>query len=360
MGLRVLVVVSSDALRGAEVEGTQLALELAALGHTARAVALSPSTTGGLAIECLGPSRLAWSTLRNLRAAASDYDVVVAYGSSTLPACAIALRGSGVPFVYRSIGDPTVWVRGRLHRWRTGLLFRRAAAVVALWDDAAVSIRHLYGVRSERVHVIPNGRPAVAPGGVSRAVARQRLGLPSDAQVVAVVGAHSQEKRPLLAVEAVAALPEVWLLMVGVGPLSEQVAERCRQDLPGRHVLTGAIAPLDEVWAASDVALLTSSTEGMPGVLIEAQLAGVPVVSSDVGAVRLVVDNGLTGLLVSANAPPGEFAAAVRAVLREPSRMSEAALVQTDRFSWSTVAPLWADVLARCTSRASGPPIDRA
>lgn len=359
MVLRVLVVVSSDARRGAEVEGTQLAEQLTAIGHVARSVALSPAATGGLDVECLGPSRLSRSTLRRLRRLAREHDVVVAYGSSTLPACAIGLLGTRVPFVYRSIGDPAAWVRGRAHRWRTGLLFRRAAAVVALWDDAAASIRGLYRVKAQRLSVIPNARPPASGLGGRRADARRVLGVPNDAELVTVVGALSPEKRPLLAVEAVAGTPDAFLLIVGAGRLSDQVAESCDRLLAGRHRMLGVVSPLDDVWAATDVVLLTSCTEGMPGVLIEAQLAGVPAVASDVGAVRLVVADGVSGRLVGAS-EPSEFAAALQQVLQDRDAMSVAATTHAQQFSWTRVAPLWVDVLGRCTSRASGSPIARA
>jgi glycosyltransferase involved in cell wall biosynthesis len=48
-----------------------------------------------------------------------------------------------------------------------------------------------------------------------------------------------------------------------------------------------------------DALLLTSVTEGLPNVVIEAQAAGVPVVSTDVGGVREIIDDGRTGFAVS-------------------------------------------------------------
>ncbi len=220
---RVLIVISSANRRGAELEGIELAAELSTNGTPASVVALAPSATGvAVDAEIIGDRPLSIGTIRELRRRARSVDVVVAYGSSSLPACAIALLGSGVPFVYRSIGDPGRWVRGRLHRLRTALLFHRARHVVALWPEAALSIVRLYRVLERRVTVIPNARssdrfrPASA---TERSDARAALGVSSDERVVVFVGALSEEKRPLLAIEAVMAVDGLLLLVAGDGPL---------------------------------------------------------------------------------------------------------------------------------------------
>jgi glycosyltransferase involved in cell wall biosynthesis len=62
------------------------------------------------------------------------------------------------------------------------------------------------------------------------------------------------------------------------------------------------------------VVVQTSDNEGTPVALIEAQAAGVPVVSTRVGGVATVVEDGVTGRIVEANGE-GELASAVRACL---------------------------------------------
>jgi glycosyltransferase involved in cell wall biosynthesis len=56
---------------------------------------------------------------------------------------------------------------------------------------------------------------------------------------------------------------------------------------------------MSQVYAASDLVVLTSDNEGMPVALIEAAMQGVPAVSTDVGAVRQVVDDGTSGMLTA-------------------------------------------------------------
>ena len=336
--MNVLVVVTSTDRRGAEVEGAQLAEELRARGHVARCVALARGATGGLDVPVLGSRAKGMGTLRALRREARGVDVVLAYGSSTLPACALALRGTKVPFVYRSIGDPTRWVRGGWHRRRTGWLFRRAARVVALWPEAATAISGLYGVPAEKVVCIPNARPLPEATEPTRADARALFGLPDDALVVVWAGALSEEKRPLAAVDTVAAVPGAWLVLAGDGPLRADVEAAAARLLPGRHLLPGVLPGLAPLWAAADVALLTSRTEGMPGVLIEARLRGLPLVATDVGAVREVVGEG--GEVVPADASPQEIAAALGRWLGRSVNGGGAA-----EFTWPVVVEQWAELL---------------
>jgi glycosyltransferase involved in cell wall biosynthesis len=354
MTTRVLIVLTSSARRGAEVEGSQLAHELTCCGLDASVVALGPgpSDAAPLDVRTLGERALSLRTLRALRAEGRRYDVVVAFGSTTLPACALAL-GRRTPFVYRSIGDPARWVRGGWHRRRTGVLFRRAVRVVALWPTAADAIATLYGIRRDTIACIPNARPSVIDGSLDRATACAALGLPASAVVVAWVGALSTEKRPVMAVESVAATRDAWLLMVGEGPLADEVSTATARLLPDRHLHTGPLADLAPVWAAADVVLLTSATEGMPGVLLEAALHGVPAVATDVGAVDRIVLDGVTGRVVAADAGPAAIAGALAAAVAHADEWGSAARDHaTATFTWRTVAPVWAALLADVGSRS--------
>jgi glycosyltransferase involved in cell wall biosynthesis len=307
-------------------------------------------------VPVLGNAPLGLTTLRALRRKAATFDVVIAYGSTTLPACAAALVGARTPFVYRSIGDPARWSRGRVHRWRTGVLFRRASHVVALWPGASLSIQHLYGVSPSRLSCVPNARPVPLDDdgddrAASRARARVALGLPLTGSVIAWAGALSREKRPELAVDAVAALDECFLVIAGDGPLQAAVAARCAAQLPGRHLLAGLLVPLTPLWAAADVVLLTSRTEGMPGVLIEAALQGVPAVATDVGGVAEIVLDGTTGELVPADADAGQLAAALRRVVGRRTELGAAAERRArESFLWPQVLPSWLEVLRRSST----------
>jgi glycosyltransferase involved in cell wall biosynthesis len=161
---------------------------------------------------------------------------------------------------------------------------------------------------------------AVVPPGTSlgplpeRLQARQALGLPADAPVVAYVGRLTRVKRPdrLLAVaqEVTRAVPGTKVLICGHGDLAAGLESAARSG-DGDLVMLGWRADVETIYAAADLVLLTSDNEGMPLSLIEAALAGVPVVATNVGSVAEVVQHEGTGLLVG-----NDNAALAEAVIR--------------------------------------------
>ena len=156
----------------------------------------------------------------------------MAYGSKTLPACALALAGCRTPFVYRSIGDPSAWAGGRLRRLRTATALRRAGHVVALSPRAARQIHRLYGIAPAAISVAPNARDDavyVPPTAAERTRARATLGVEPHQRVVSLIGALTAEKRPVLAVEAAAQLSDVVLVVAGDGPCRADVERAARR-----------------------------------------------------------------------------------------------------------------------------------
>src|SRR5438270_5385375 len=123
--LKVLQLITDRDRRGAQVFALNLAVGLRALGSTVETVALGPGAHGDLLpVRVLGTRRFGFRTLNELRRTARHYDVVVAHGSSTLPASALALIGANVPIVYRQISDPTFWASSWLRRLRVAAFLR--------------------------------------------------------------------------------------------------------------------------------------------------------------------------------------------------------------------------------------------
>src|SRR5262245_37687732 len=123
-----LHVVTSTDRRGAETFGVMLRDALAARGHRGDVVALVPGRGDRpLPIPALGRSRVSPRALLRLRRLCRRAGVVVAHGSSTLPACAAATALTGTPFVYVNIGDPRYWSSTPTRRLRVRFLLGRAA-----------------------------------------------------------------------------------------------------------------------------------------------------------------------------------------------------------------------------------------
>jgi glycosyltransferase involved in cell wall biosynthesis len=346
---RVLIVLTSNARRGAEVEGERLARELTSVGARADAVALAPASTGvTLPVPALGSTPAAPTGFRALRRRARAYDVVIAYGSGTLPACAIALAGTRIPFVYRSIGDPAAWVRRRVHQSRTGMLMRRTRHVVALWDGAADAIRRLYRLPSDRVTVIPNARSPqefCPPTATERATARHQLGVGEDEVVVTVVGSLTAEKRVVLAIQSVALLDRHRLIVAGDGPQRAELEPLARSLLGDRGCFLGSVEDVRPILHAADVLALPSSTEGMPGIVLEAGFMGLPVVACDVGGVGWLFERGVQGTICAPDVSAAEFAAHLQAVARHG--VGPAATLRRE-CSWEAVVGRWSAIIQDC------------
>ena len=341
---RVLVVLASAQRRGAEIQGESLGRRLAAAGYRCEVVALTRGRPGpALDVPVVGTAALSARTLLALRRRMRGA-LVIAHGSTTLPAVALASVGTRCLWWYRSIGDPGAWVRGPLHRLRTGLLMRRAARVIALWPGASDQITRLYRVPADRLTAIPNDRdPAdfVPADPSQRKLARESLGI--SGPTVLLCGSLSEEKRPIDAVEVIRGLDHAVLLVAGTGPLEPKVRQAATDaSVADRVRLVGAVDDVPALLAAADVLLLTSRTEGMPGIVIEALMSGLPIVATDVGSVGSM----LVGEQSARCCPVGDIGAMRRAVaelidLHPGSSVRAASRSAVEQFSTDRVFRQW-------------------
>ena len=359
MSAPVLQVISSTARRGAEVFAVELAEALRARGRDVETVALtSARSPGDLDVPVLGENSLAPSTLRALLRKVASSSIVVSHGSRSLPASFVAMVGTQRRLVYRSIGDAVTYASTPARRARVALYLRRATAVVVLWPDAAQLLSRRYRIPLEKIRVIPNGVPAATFAFVDRgrrAAARQRLGLDEDGSVALFLGALVPEKGPQVAVDAVASVPRLRLVIAGDGPERARLEEHARERLPGRALFTGRVEDPASVLAAADVLVLPSRTEGMPAVAIEAGLSGLPVVATDVGATREVVIDEQSGILV----PLGDtraLATGLRRALAEADEMGRRGREHClRRFEIGVISDAWDQMLEQL-ERVTGYP----
>jgi glycosyltransferase involved in cell wall biosynthesis len=123
--------------------------------------------------------------------------------------------------------------------------------------------------------------------------------------VVLFVGRLTSIKRPDRLIEAMSLVlesrPDAVLGLVGEGDLLKETRIRAEPLGSAVHFL-GWQPDIASLYVASDCVVLTSDSEGMPVTLIEAAMAGVPAVTTDVGSAREVVLDGVTGLVVAPEA----------------------------------------------------------
>lgn len=141
------------------------------------------------------------------------------------------------------------------------------------------------------------------PPAIPRGIARSALGLHGHGPVISFIGRLAPIKRPDRFIAAARRIhlerPDVQFLVAGDGSEGNIIREAA-QDLP--ITMLGWRNDVQNILAASDAVLLTSDNEGTPLSLIEAGLAGLPVVATDVGSVSDVVIDGQTGWLARCDA----------------------------------------------------------
>lgn len=272
-------------------------------------------------VRVLAPERAIGRTARALTMPwrhASDFracDVIRVFQmTGVLPALAVKAR-FGVPYVttygfwYRHLSRSRS--RGLLKGALEHLGLRHAAAVIATTEDLRARAARL----TRRVELIPNGvdltrfRPL---NGARRTDGALRI---------LYVGRLSEEKNLSAIVAAACLLRDrvpIRLAMIGAGPLAaalraETAARGIDLELPGIVDHTD----LPARYAASDIFVLASFTEGHPKVLVEAMACGVPVVASSCPGNCAIVADGATGLLFDP-ARPADLAACLARLHGDP------------------------------------------
>ena len=239
----------------------------------------------------------------------------------------IAARRAGVPLVVHTYhGFPFHEFQHPWTRFAYVLaerkLCRRTDAVLAVGSATAVEAVRRRIARPDQLRTTPvtvDDGFAVADG-ESRGRARALLGLAETAQVVGTVGRLDYQKAPEDFVRALGLLRhrDVVGVWVGDGPLRRRVERQLRRSgLADRVLLLGDRTDVPHLLPAFDVFAMSSRYEGLPCALVEAMLAGIPVVATAVNAVPDVVRPGETGLLVPPQHPE-LLARAVDAVLDHP------------------------------------------
>ena len=206
-------------------------------------------------------------------------------------------------------------------RLRT-LLKRMGAAVshvfAAVSDDTATFAKQRGEVASRKLRVIPNATDLsrFRRKEAARATVREAWGVQQDTFVIGTVGRMVPEKNHSLLLRASVSLiaEGAVLVIAGDGPMrasSEALAQEL--DITDSVRFLGTVPNVEAVVSGFDVFALSSSTEGLPMVLVEAMGASLPIVGTAVGGVPKVIQPGKTGHLVPAN-NEAEFARALRSV----------------------------------------------
>lgn len=331
--MRILELIPSLSVGGAERIVGLLAQGLSSLGHQVQVVALGPAT--GSFIE---------QQLHAQGVQTTFLDKGPGFDPRVIPRLARTLRRFRPEVVHTHLHTLKYLLAARpqgphgavlhtLHnlaeheaeshdRRVAALAFRLGVKPVAIGEAVARSMQQVYG--RPPAFTIANGIPVAdfAPAPGLRQARRQELGLPDGRLVLLSAGRLNPQKDPLSLVEALAdprlQSLDLELLLAGEGELHEAVQERIRDlGLGARVRLLGVRRDIPALMAAADAFVLASRYEGNPLVVMEAMAAGLAVLSTSVGCVPELIDDR-TGLLV----PPGsvpDLAAGLARLAADPA-----------------------------------------
>lgn len=209
--------------------------------------------------------------------------------------------------------------RGISRRLQNLLIFRRAAKIIGVAEAVKMDIvGSNWRVPRDRLVVLENsvGYDRFAHVATSRAEARGMLEMPPDAVVFGTIGRLTATKGLPYLLRAFAIvrerMPAAHLVLLGDGPDRARL-ERQAMGTPHRDAIhfLGYRPNVEQLLQGMDVFVLASVAEGMPRVILEAMAAGVPCVSTAVGGIPEMLDQGRLGAL----AAPGDAEGLARSML---------------------------------------------
>ncbi|MDT7041561.1 glycosyltransferase [Candidatus Nitronereus thalassa] len=229
--------------------------------------------------------------------------VVHSWVFHTNPYAKLCGKLAGVPLQVGSMRENYEGLpKSQLLRW----LGLRSNVLVT---NSAFTAQHLSESNHPKlqVKVVPNGI------GVSQEFSpadllglRAKLGILPNQLLMGSIGRLDHNKNHAMLVNVFCMLEPQWpdlrLMIIGEGPLRSLLINMAKsKGVSDKVFFPGAIPNAAQYLPAFDVCCLTSWTEGMPNLVMEAAAAKVPVVSTDCGGSKELIDHGVTGYLVSPN-----------------------------------------------------------
>jgi glycosyltransferase involved in cell wall biosynthesis len=233
-------------------------------------------------------------------------DVILCNGSRTLKYAALVKRFNpklNAKWVYRVIDSARYWNKSSMVIWSYKKFIISAM-------DGAVGVSHK-SLQEMKAHY-KFTKPSIA---IPRAVdiphfanyipnpdLKRSWGIPDDAFVVLFLGNFTRQKRPDRFIEVIRIVrekyPQVHGLMVGDGPLKNDMVRFIQQaELDYAFTFTGYQQDVRPFISMSDLLMLTSDTEGMPGVVLEAAVMRRATISGAVGGVEEFIESGKHGVI---------------------------------------------------------------
>ena len=285
-------------------------------------------------------------------------DLLLCHGYKSILLGRMAARRAGVPVAAVSRGWTGESRKVKCYEWLERRCLRFMDRVICVSEGQAAKVRRWCGVAESRLRVIPNAARLEA---FSRQATDARSRLLSffhesfqPDTIILAAGRLSPEKGFDVLLDAAASACKhhsgAGIVLFGEGTERSRLEQQIQtHGLQGRVVLPGFRSDLDSLLPGADVVALSSHTEGLPNILLEASAAGLSIAATAVGGCPEVVADGDTGLIV----PPGQptaLADALCRLLADPalrSRMGAAGRQRMhDRFTFEAQARAYRELVA--------------
>ncbi len=232
----------------------------------------------------------------------NQIDVIIANFNKDVRLAGIARRLAGKPVLLARNGLPILH-----NNWRYRLTYRYLVDSI-ITNTRAIKNQYLsYGWLEEGfIKVIHNGINIHQRIDFNRKKILARFNLPNNVKIVGIFGRLVKQKQHHLFLEVASQIrdqfKDVHFIIVGDGPLRTSMREKSQKLglMESVHFL-GLQQEVMPLYSICDVVLLTSETEGLPNVVMEAMLAASPVVAFDVGGVSELINSTAVGRTVVPN-----------------------------------------------------------
>jgi glycosyltransferase involved in cell wall biosynthesis len=216
---------------------------------------------------------------------------------------------------------------------------RMADVMVAVSTRDQERMTSVEGVPPHKTAFIPNAFLPPA-GDAADGDLRAELGIAPEVPVVGTLAVLRPQKAIDVLIDAFAEvrqrIPEAELVIAGYGPMEEQWRARAGELGLDRVHWIGRRSDQLVVLGGLDVAVMSSDFEGTPLFAFECMASRTPMVATDVGGLRDIFDDGVSGMLVPPR-DPAAMASAIEALLRDPERRRAMAGAAYERMSDFTI-----------------------
>ena len=268
------------------------------------------SASGAINIDLNGSKtffnlRLLFSLIRLIKK--EQPDIIQANGSDTLKYAVIAkLFIPKIKIIYRNISIISAWskkgsMKQKFNKW----LFKRVDFVTSVGQQALENLINTYNYPNEKTKMIRRGIPQFDFNQLqSRTAIANEFEFDVSNKILMHIGQFSPEKNHRFLIESFIQIHQhysnVKLILIGEGKLYEEIRELVKdRGMEGNVFFAGHRNEVQRLLAGSDLFVLTSNIEGVPGVVLEAGMQSIPTLAINVGGVGEVVIANKTGVLLA-------------------------------------------------------------